>query len=91
MARTLLVAAALMTATADMPAVPLHNSAVPGMTIPLIGQGTGGYTGNASVPYGGGNGFPECFNGCASADCMERDPANFSGCSGYVQAAVRTW
>jgi hypothetical protein len=37
----------LCLAANDVPSVPLHNAALPGMKMPIIGIGTGGY-GNAS-------------------------------------------
>jgi diketogulonate reductase-like aldo/keto reductase len=88
--RTFFVAAAALIAgaAAQVPQVPLYNAAQPGMTMPGTGFGTGGYTGNASQPYGA---YPECFNGCFEATCTQPDPANFSSCGEYVDAATSTW
>jgi len=80
------LAAALHAASAAPPAAPaLHNAAAPGMTMPWAGTGSGGYTGNASIPWGS---YPECFNGCADAECVLPDPAGFDGCGSYVEASV---
>jgi diketogulonate reductase-like aldo/keto reductase len=58
------------------------------MTMPVYGAGTGGYTGNASQPYGA---YPECFNGCLDPMCSTPNPVNFSGCGEYVDASIATW
>ena len=71
-----------------VPSVLLKNAANPNTLMPVVGQGTGGYTGNASQPYGT---YPECFNGCEDAQCIIPDSPGFSGCAEYVQAAVTTW
>ena len=39
-------------AIATVPTVLLNNSADPNVWMPVVGFGTGGYTGNASIPYG---------------------------------------
>ena len=56
--------------------------------MPITGAGSGGYTGNASIPYGF---YPECFNGCLDAQCATPNPVNFSGCGEYVEASMTTW
>ena len=71
-----------------VPTIALKNAAAGNVLMPIIGQGLGGYTGNASVPFGT---YPECFNGCYDAQCLTPDPANFSGCAVHVQAAVFTF
>eukprot|EP01116_Phalansterium_solitarium_P023935 TRINITY_DN8613_c0_g1_i2.p1 TRINITY_DN8613_c0_g1~~TRINITY_DN8613_c0_g1_i2.p1 ORF type:complete len:435 (+),score=76.01 TRINITY_DN8613_c0_g1_i2:152-1306(+) len=45
-----------------VPAVALKNTAAPGLTMPFVGLGTGGYNGDPRVGYGG---YPECW----SDDC----------------------
>lgn len=84
-------AAARVAGPPAVPVVPLPNAASPSKGVvymPIVGLGTGGYTGNASVPYGA---YPECFNGCEDAQCVVPDSPGFSGCAGYVQAAVGMW
>ena len=76
-------------ALAGSASIRLRNAAAANaLPMPVTGLGTGGYTGNSSQPYGS---YPECFNGCADAECLVPNPANFSGCGEYVQAAVTTW
>lgn len=90
-APTFLVAAALSAsaASAATPCVPLSNAASPGVCMPVVGSGSGGYVGNASAnPYGS---YPECANDCFDAQCVLPDPAGWSSCGGYVQAAQMTW
>jgi diketogulonate reductase-like aldo/keto reductase len=66
----------------------LKNAAVPGTIFPWVGAGSGGYTGNASQPYGA---YPECFNGCEDAECIKPDSPSFSGCGEYVDASIATF
>jgi len=54
----LLVAESVVTtATSSVPLVPLFNAAVPGLMMPAVGLGTGGY-GTTHNPY---NAYPECW------------------------------
>lgn len=71
-----------------VPSVLLKNAAQPGTFMPATGAGSGGYTGNSSIPYGT---YPECFNGCADAECSSPNPPSFLGCGEYVDASMATW
>lgn len=60
-----LVAAATLVASAvggptapTVPVVALKNSAAPGQSMPAIGLGTGAYSDNPAVGYGG---YPQCW------------------------------
>ena len=74
-----------------VPTVQLKNAATGTVDMPVVGAGTGGYTGDAQV-YGA---YPECFNACYWPTCAEPDPANFSSsghdCHENVQASIATW
>ena len=83
--RATLIFATAALASAAPPAPTLRNAAAPGMTMPWSGTGSGGYTGNASIPWGS---YPECFNGCADAECVLPNPDGFDGCGSYVEASV---
>ena len=64
--------------SAAVPTVILGNSrgtAVPGLEMPAIGLGTGAYSNNAAVGYGG---YPECWSTSA-------------GCGGFARQAVGAW
>ena len=70
--------AAAAAAAPAVPTVPLGNSrgtAQPGLTMPAIGLGTGAYSDNAAVGYGG---YPECWSTSA-------------GCGGFTRRAVASW
>ena len=82
---TLLVSA---TDAVPVPSVLLGNAADANVRMPATGAGSGGYTGNASQPYGA---YPECFNGCFDAECVLPAPTNFSSCAEYVEASMSTW
>jgi len=85
----LLAASAAAAVAPDMPCVPLSNAAAPGVCMPLVGSGSGGYVGNATAnPYGD---YPECANDCFDAQCVAPDPAGWMSCGGYVQGAQMTW
>jgi diketogulonate reductase-like aldo/keto reductase len=81
-------AGAASAGAASVPSVTLLNAAQQNVLMPITGFGTGGYTGNASQPYGE---YPECFNGCYDPVCVAPDPSNFSSCGPYVNAAVASW
>lgn len=70
-----LALAASTAAAASSPSFPLKNAAVPGTSMPWIGLGTGAYSDNAAVGYGG---YPECWSTSA-------------GCGQFAQTAVSTW
>ena len=76
---------------AVVPTVTLLNSATGTVKIPIVGLGTGGYTGTNMV-YAQ---YPpaECFNACDDPMCIIPDSVNFtlSSCEKFVQAAVSTW
>ena len=76
-------------ARAAAPAILLHNAAAPNTWMPVAGAGSGGYSNvNFSNSYGT---YPECYDGCADAECVLPDPPGFSSCGGYVEAAISTW
>ena len=58
-----------------VPSVALLNSAAPGQTMPAIGLGTGSYSDNPNVGYGG---YPECWS-------------TLSGCGAFTEKAVGAW
>ena len=63
---------------AAVPTVLLGNTrgtAQPGLLMPAIGLGTGAYSNNPAVGYGG---YPECWS-------------TASGCGGFARQAVRAW
>lgn len=60
---------------ASVPSVALLNSAAPGQTMPAIGLGTGSYSDDPSVGYGG---YPEC-------------ASTLAGCGSYTEQAVGAW
>lgn len=70
------------------PGIVLENAAHSGVVMPWSGAGSGGYTGNASQPYGS---YPECFNGCLDPECVSPNPMNFSSCGPYVEASISTF
>lgn len=63
-----------------IPSVPLKNAAIPGLTMPITGLGTGGYGHNISVGY---NGYPECWSD--SAGC---GPWVLNATVAYIQMAA---
>ena len=73
------IAALLVCASAvSVPNVLLGNTrgtAQPGLLMPAIGLGTGAYSNNNAVGYGG---YPECWSTSA-------------GCGGFAQTAVKKW
>ena len=80
MRRSLASAALLLAcgAAASAPAVPsvlLRNSAAPGQRLPAIGLGTGSYSDDPTVGYGG---YPECWS-------------TLAGCGAYTERAVGAW
>ena len=85
-------AAALASRSAAVPCVVLSNAAAPGVCMPIVGSGSGGYVGNASSnPYGS---YPECANDCFDAQCALPDPdskALWDSCGGFVQGSQSTW
>ena len=71
-------AAAAGSRAAIIPNILLGNSrgtAVPGLLMPALGLGTGAYSNDASVGYGG---YPECWSTAA-------------GCGGFARQAVSQW
>jgi alcohol dehydrogenase (NADP+) len=72
---TLFAVSAASAAAVSSPTFPLKNAAVPGTNMPWLGLGTGAYSDNAAVGYGG---YPECWSTSA-------------GCGGFAQTAVSTW
>ena len=78
-------------ASAGVPTVTLKNAANAGVLMPVVGLGTGGYTGTNMV-YAQ---YPpaECFNACDDPTCIIPDPENFTltSCEKFVQASVSTW
>ena len=66
---------ALRNAPPSVPSVTLRNAALPGLQMPAIGLGTGAYSNDPSVGYGG---YPECWSTSA-------------GCGAWTQQAVSTW
>lgn len=69
------LAAAAAAAAPAVPSVALLNAAVPGLTMPAIGLGTGAYSDNAAIGYGN---YPECWSSCG-------------GCGGFARRAVGLW
>ena len=70
-----LVASALAAVVAQAPTFPLKNAAVPGLSMPWIGLGTGAYSDDPSVGYGG---YPECWS-------------STGGCGAFARQAVGDW
>jgi 2,5-diketo-D-gluconate reductase A len=68
-------AAAAARAAFSVPSVPLRNAAAPGMTMPAVGLGTGGYGASPNPTCAS---YPQCWNAAA-------------GCAGAVSAAVSTY
>jgi len=71
--------------------VTLLNAADNSVLMPIVGAGTGGYSGsNSSFSFGQ---YPECFDGCYDAMCLQPNPVNFSlsSCGLYVNAAISIW
>jgi hypothetical protein len=67
--------AAAASSAAAGPTFPLMNAAVPGLTLPWIGLGTGAYSDDPSVGY---NGYPECWS-------------STGGCGSFARQAVGEW
>lgn len=63
-----------------VPCVPLKNAAIEGLLMPAVGLGTGAYSGNASVGYGG---YPECWG--QNAGC---GPWALNATATYIQVAA---
>ena len=87
----IVLAGAVCAIGASVPTVTLKNAANAGVNMPIVGKGTGGYTGTNAV-YAS---YPpaECFNACNDPMCVIPDPVNFTltSCEKFVQAAVSTW
>lgn len=63
-----------------VPSIPLKNAAVAGMTMPATGLGTGAYSANASVGYGG---YPECWSQAAGCG-----PWALNATAAYIRLAA---
>jgi diketogulonate reductase-like aldo/keto reductase len=87
MAASAALAAAVALSAASQPCVVLKNAAAPGVCMPAIGVGTGGYAG--TNPFYGS--WPENWNECIEdPTCATPDPPGAAGNS-YCQSAISTW
>ena len=87
MAASAALAAAVALSAASQPCVVLKNAAAPGVCMPAIGVGTGGYAG--TNPFYGS--WPENWNECIEdPTCAAPDPPGAAGNS-FCQSAISTW
>ena len=66
----------------EVPTLLLGNTAIPGLTIPAIGLGTGAYS---DVNLGNASSYPECWTGNGGAG------GGAGSCGLYVRDAVTAW